>query len=110
VDKSSLTALAREQLDLARRTSNGRSAKTVYGGHAHLLRQTVIALLAGQQLDEHQSPGEATVHVLNGRVRLAAGDVSWDGTAGDLLVVPDTRHTLQALTDATVLLTVAKAT
>lgn len=110
MDKSSLTALAREQLDLARRTSNGRSAKTVYGGHAHLLRQTVIALLAGQQLDEHQSPGEATVHVLNGRVRLAAGDVSWDGTAGDLLVVPDTRHTLQALTDATVLLTVAKAT
>lgn len=110
MDKFSLTALAREQLDLARRTSNGRSAKTVYGGHAHLLRQTVIALLAGQQLDEHQSPGEATVHVLNGRVRLAAGDVSWDGTAGDLLVVPDTRHTLQALADATVLLTVAKAT
>ena len=110
MDKFSLTALAREQLDLARRTSNGRSAKTVYGGHAHLLRQTVIALLAGQQLDEHQSPGEATVHVLNGRVRLAAGEVSWDGTAGDLLVVPDTRHTLQALTDATVLLTVAKAT
>jgi len=109
VDKSSLTALAREQLDLARRAGNGRSAKTVYGGHAHVLRQTVIALLAGQQLDEHQSPGEATVHVLNGRVRLAAGDVSWDGTAGDLLVVPDTRHTLQALTDAAVLLTVAKA-
>lgn len=109
MQKSSLTALAREQLDLARRASSGRSAKTAYGGHEHLLRQTVIALLAGQRLDEHESPGEATVHVLDGRVRLAAGDVSWDGAAGDLLVVPDARHTLEALTDATVLLTVAKA-
>ncbi len=80
----------------------------MYGGHEHVLRQTLIALSAGQMLDEHENPGEATVQVLHGRVRLRAGDTSWDGSPGDLLVVPDARRTLEALDAAAVLLTVAK--
>ncbi len=44
MQKSSLAALAREQLELARAASSGRSASTVYGGHEHVLRQTMIAL------------------------------------------------------------------
>lgn len=76
--------------------------------HEHVLRQTLITLAAGHRLDEHDSPGEATVYVLHGRVRLAAGDVDWEGSPGDLLIVPDARHTLEALADSTVLLTVAK--
>ena len=48
------------------------------------------------------------MHVLRGRVRLLAGEVSWDGIAGDLLIIPDARHSLQALEDSAVLLTVAK--
>ncbi len=108
MEKSSLTALARELLGTARAGTSGRSARTVYGGHERVLRQTVIALVAGSMLDEHDNPGESTVQVLSGRLVLAAGDVSWEGSAGDHLVVPNARHSVKALEDSTFLLTVAK--
>lgn len=108
MEKHSLTALARTQLEGARSASTGRSARTVYGGHEHQLRQTVIALLEGQVLDEHESPGEATLHVLEGRVRLFTDDVSWVGAPGDLLVIPATRHGVEAIKDSAILLTVVK--
>ncbi len=109
MQKISLTATARQHAALAQDASSGRSAHTVYGGHEHVLRQTLIALAAGQKLDEHENPGEATVHVLHGRVRLTAGELGWEGSPGDLLIVPDTRHALHALQDSAVLLTVAKS-
>lgn len=108
MEKFSLTALAREQLEHARGASSGRSATTVFGGHEHRLRQTLVALCADRTLDDHENPGEATVHVISGRVRLEADGNAWDGREGDLLVVPQARHSLHALADSTVLLTVAK--
>jgi quercetin dioxygenase-like cupin family protein len=108
MEKLSLDALARELMKSATAAPAGRSARTVYGGHEHVLRQTLMALTAGSTMSEHENPGEATVHVLYGRVRLVADAVTWEGRDGDLLIVPQARHTLQALEDAAVLLTVAK--
>lgn len=106
--KTSLTALARHQLEIARNASSGRSANTVFGGHEHVMRQTMIALRAGFILNEHENPGEATVFVLSGRVSMTADGEAWNGSTGDLLVVPDVRHALEAVGDSVVLLTVAK--
>jgi quercetin dioxygenase-like cupin family protein len=108
MQKLSLDALAREQLEAARREPAGRAAHTAVGGHEHVLRQTVIALLGGRSLAEHENPGEATVYVLRGRVRLATDSACWDGRQGDLIIVPPSRHSLEALEDSAVLLTVAK--
>ena len=108
MEKFSLTALARLQLETARRTPNGRGSKTVYGGHEHVLRQTVIAMVAGSEMKEHENPDEATIYVFQGRVNMVAGDVSWNGSPGDLLIVPASRHSLQAIEDSVILMTVAK--
>ncbi|HET7407667.1 MAG TPA: cupin domain-containing protein [Mycobacteriales bacterium] len=108
MQKLSLDALAREHLERARTSSAGRSAETVFGGHEHTLRQTLVALTAGTTLAEHENPGEATAHVLAGRVKLGSGGESWEGRKGDLIVIPPARHDVQAIEDSAVLLTVAK--
>jgi quercetin dioxygenase-like cupin family protein len=108
MNKVSLDAVARQQLERAAGSSSGRSAETVYGGHEHALRQTVIAMTAGVELAEHETPGEATVHVLSGRVELIGQEASWSGRDGDLIVVPEHRHSLRAIESSAVLLTVVK--
>ena len=105
MNKVSLDAISREQLIAARRASTQRSATTVFGGHEHALRQTVIALLAGATLSDHENPGEATLYVLLGRVELRAGTDTWEGRRGDLIIVPDATHGVHALEDSVVLLT-----
>ncbi|HEY8827512.1 MAG TPA: cupin domain-containing protein [Jatrophihabitantaceae bacterium] len=108
MNKLSLDAIAREQLERAKDASSGRSSSTVFGGHEQVLRQTVVALREGSSLTEHNSPGEATIIVLSGRMRLSAGSTSWEGRKGDLLVIPPERHSLEALKDTVIVLTTAK--
>jgi len=108
MQKFSLDALARELLERAATAGGGHTAHTVVGGHELVLRQTMVAMIAGSALAEHESPGEATLYVVHGRVRLNAGDASWEVRTGDILVIPDARHDLLAIEDSAILLTVAK--
>ncbi len=106
VDALSLRALGEEQLAAARSGPAGRAARTVYGGRERTLRQTVLALAAGNRLDDHENPGEATLLVLSGEVQLGTSSGAVTGVEGDYLTIPDERHNLAAVTDSVVLLTV----
>ena len=108
MQKTSLTALSRHELERALSAPSGRSARTVFGGHEHQLRQTLIALRAGNSMGEHDNPGEATLQVLIGRVVLRVDEVTWNGSPGDLIIIPDERHTGDAIEDSAILLTVLK--
>ena len=108
MQQESLTALVSHHLEAAAKASSGRSAHTVYGGHEHALRQTLMAMTAGSTMDDHESPGEATLEVLQGRVRVTNSVSGWDGSPGDLIVLPRERHGLHAVEDSVVLLTVSK--
>jgi quercetin dioxygenase-like cupin family protein len=105
VQKLSLDTLARENLEKAVTAPSGRSAATVYGGREQMLRQTLLALTANTWLSEHENPGEATLLVLRGKVRLHAGPNTLVGMVGDLLAIPAARHSLEALENCVVLLT-----
>ncbi|GAA3406057.1 LuxR family transcriptional regulator [Pseudarthrobacter polychromogenes] len=86
MQEMSIEALARQQIAAAVVAPSGRAADTAFGGHEKKLRQTVMAFRAGTELSEHQSPGEA----------------------GDLLIVPDGLHSLEAEEDSTALFTVGQ--
>jgi quercetin dioxygenase-like cupin family protein len=106
MESISLTSLAAEKLTEAQKSHSGRAAHTIHGGHTHELRQT---LLAGRDLSEHDSPGEATLQVLQGHVRLTTSGDAWDGKTGDYIAIPAERHALHAVEDSVVMLTVLKA-
>ncbi len=108
MQKMSLDALAREHTSRAASDSTGRSSATVFGGHECVLRQTLTALQAGRTMSEHNNPGEATLFVLRGRIRLVAGDDAWEGRSGDLIIIPAAKHGVEAIEDSVILLSVAK--
>jgi quercetin dioxygenase-like cupin family protein len=104
----SLNDLITELFDRAREGNAGRAAHNLLAGREHPLSQTVIAILGGHGLAEHESPGEATLQVLRGRVRFTAGSASCDLGAGDFLPIPPERHSVEADEDSVLLLSVVK--
>lgn len=105
--KTALAAVTRELLRDAAGSTSGRAARTIHGGHGLLLRQTVIALSAGSAMAEHNSPGEASLQVLLGEIVLVTGDTRWQLMAGDFLELPPDPHSVEATSDAVLLLTVS---
>lgn len=108
MDPISLDELISELFTRAQDGSAGRAAHNLLAGREHPLSQTVIAIVAGHGLAEHESPGEATLQLLRGRVRFTAGADSCELGAGDFLPIPPERHSVDALEDAVLLLSVVK--
>lgn len=107
IDVTDLGALAAELVaDLASHPS-GHTARTVVTGPS--MRAVVIAIAAGGGLAEHEAPPAATLHCLAGEVTMSSGDQEWPLRPGQLVEIPSARHSVQAHTDAAVLLTVSLA-
>lgn len=107
VDPTDLAALGTELLaDLAARSS-GHTARTVVAGPS--MRATLMAISAGAGLGEHEAPPAATLHCLTGEVTLRSEGREWPLRAGQLVPIPSARHSVDAHTDAVLLLTVSLA-
>jgi quercetin dioxygenase-like cupin family protein len=101
-----LTALATELLEKAA-TAHARRVSRTLVHPVDGLRQTVMALLAGVDLGEHEGPGPASLLVLRGQLRIVAGNGSVRLRAGEIAPVPMQRHSLHADEDSVALLSVA---
>lgn len=102
-------SLAAEDLALRERAStakSGRAAKTLV--KEGTLRVTLIVMRKGSALSPHQVDGVVSLHVLRGRVRVAAEGTLVDLSSDGLLVLDqEVAHTAEALTDCSLLITVA---
>lgn len=101
---TSLTQLAETLAAKARDAHSGRAGETVM--HGERFRQVLIALRAGGALADHENPGEGSLQCLSGAVTLSAGEDAWELAAGDLAVVPQATHRVDAQEDSVVLLSV----
>lgn len=99
-----LADLTAELLEKARGSRSGRTAKGIFVGT--YLRQALLTLTEGSELADHDSPPEATLQVIKGSVRLATADESWELRLGDLIPIPEQRHSVTALEDAAFILTI----
>ena len=67
------------------------------------------SLMVEKGLAEHEAPPAATLHCLTGDVTLRSGDQEWPLRAGQLVPIPSARHSVEAHSDAVLLLTVSLA-
>ncbi len=76
--------------------------------NADAARAALICLREGQELATHPAPGHAFVHVLSGRLAFAWPRGEEEVGRGALFYLPPgTPHSLRALKDSVVLVTVA---
>ena len=101
-----LEAAAEDLLAEAHGLASGRSARTLTPGNGVALKQTLLALTAGQRLQDHVAPGPTTlVGVVGDAVlRHDAGDVPL--VAGHWAPCPTEPHSVVAETDTVLLITV----
>lgn len=101
-----LQALAGELLTEAAALSSRRSARTLTPGAGAPLKQSLLALKAGEQLQEHVAPGPTTLLGISGTVVLSDDRSALTLTDGVWATCPQGPHCLEAVSDAVVLITV----
>lgn len=104
-EAADLAALSARLLAEAAESSARRASRTLISGAAQ--RATLMGLLAGAELAEHASPPAASLQVLRGEVVLRTADREFEVRADELIAVPPQRHSLRAIVDSAILLTVA---
>ena len=108
-DVVDLVAVGAELLRRAEDSSSGRATRLVRSAPDVGFSQVLLALCAGRELADHENPGEATLQVLSGQVRLSAGDEAWSVSAGQLVAIPHLRHAVFADEDSVVMLTIVRS-
>jgi quercetin dioxygenase-like cupin family protein len=89
-------------------TPNGARSPVVLHSKEGAERAVLIELRAGEALGDHSVKESALLLVLDGRVRVGAGDDSVDGDAGSLFHFdPDERHSVTSESGARLLLLLA---
>lgn len=89
-------------LDRARKSQHGRHAELLV--HDGPLRQTIIALLQGMRMSEHNSPPAASIQMIRGRVTVT-GEETVTLDTGTIEALTHHRHSVEALDDSVFLLT-----
>jgi quercetin dioxygenase-like cupin family protein len=102
-----LDDLGEELLRTAAGGPAGRAARRLEQAGEGGFSQSLLALLGGQGLGEHESPASASLQVLRGRIRFRAAGDETVLRAGDHLALPPLRHAVDAIDDTVLLLTVA---
>lgn len=100
---TNLQQTAQAHLSHAQTDKHGRSSEVLV--HDGPLRQSVLALLAGTELGEHNAPPAASLLVLHGSVRVTTPSGHEDLAHGELRVLTHERHAVLALEDCAFLLT-----
>lgn len=101
-----LSSLGDALLEEAETMSSRRASRTLTPGAHRPLKQTLIALKAGEELSEHTANGPATIHLLRGAATINSEDGTLELSAGQWATIPEDRHDLQAHEDTVALVTV----
>ncbi len=87
-------------------TTGGRAAKTL--AKTDGLRVTLVLLKSDAMLNPESVTGGATLHVLEGRLRVETEGVKWELRPGDLIVLEENlREPVTAVEEAAFLVTIA---
>lgn len=91
---------------LAQLPGNRRQAETLARESGSSV--VLMALEAGDAIQEHSAGGPVSVHVLRGHVQLTAGEEKYDLRPGQLVFMqPNVRHGVAAAEQSVVLLTLS---